>query len=1086
MKTFAPPQKFATSNFGYDAFKELLSQKLISFKSVVCMCMSMTAWVSETNSQNINSSNLGESDVYGMNWFVKVLSGENVINCCEDLVIEFSFLPDENISGPQQAYAELRYFGDPDDLILENCSLVYDPQALLYKVIVDQEFPPWDQLPHDDDYWKASVTQVRSAYTNVVENAIDFSILHGVDDNGQMNGISPMEQLTIYSFGPTFCEGDEFNVQDLIDNGDVFDPELELHTLGIDDYGVFTVEQDLTIGSAFQIREAMVGPGSEIVVKDGATLEILNTDFIACKNKMWKGIHIEKGGHLKMDYCAITGAEYGISFERGAELTLENSIFQNNYVHLRGISDDTYSEDPFADISNTVFHEFSDNQFTSDDNDRYDGIGVFPGTYDGQTTVLGERPFAGLLLGEGEAIINNCGPITLPFESDEEGTFGGGNVFEKMANGILNRRDGGSLTLQGCKFSQLNSTYGVGYSEVGYGVRHDAFISALQIQKTPNWPDNYSSNTNTFEMLDIGVFSSISSILSVEGQEMSDVRRGIESSRTVLALQIEDNEIFSDETAISVSNTNLDRNFPFSSTDFSISNNDIELKEENPDPDGKAGIVLSNVIGAKGSRVNNNSLEVFYGEDGMAILQVENMAIKENTISDDGNVSTFTALHAAGGMNLFISCNQLSSQYTGSTSQSGDTHGLRIGSVVQSVISCNDISNTERGIRVFGNCSGTQIRGNTLDEHLMGVEYGYDDTAPVNYANTGRQEYNGNKWLSTYAPVQGEFGAKHNDLQNYNFSRFIVNDTEGAVFTTVSSPSDFVENRTDQSNFSCASFSSCGTPPGIVGGTTWEALDSFALVHDSIGSDNLLIEQFRDLQWQVYRRMQEGSLNSNGSFNTLASNLGLNSLFQDRESLMDIIRLDTLETTNFGQVDLDTVSQDYLWAVEKEILDWYEQMQNDLDQWSTTGSENIFMDRLSEGLSYTKSLWEGKAAYVDSVTLDECIPYGGQGWYLVNSLRPPMERNLGFDLNCTDYRFTEPQERMTNFEVYPNPNRGMMSIEAPSKVNTNQYRMYNASGQMVQEGTFVNGEAIRLNTEIQAGLYYITVGNAVQKISVVK
>jgi hypothetical protein len=75
---------------------------------------------------------------------------------------------------------------------------------------------------------------------------------------------------------------------------------------------------------------------------------------------------------------------------------------------------------------------------------------------------------------------------------------------------------------------------------------------------------------------------------------------------------------------------------------------------------------------------------------------------------------------------------------------------------------------------------------------------------------------------------------------------------------------------------------------------------------------------------------------------------------------------------------------------------------------------------------------------------------------------------------------------MTNFEVYPNPNRGMMSIEAPSKVNTNQYRMYNASGQMVQEGTFVNGEAIRLNTEIQAGLYYITVGNAVQKISVVK
>ena len=29
MKTFAPPQKFATSNFGYDAFKELLSQDFL-------------------------------------------------------------------------------------------------------------------------------------------------------------------------------------------------------------------------------------------------------------------------------------------------------------------------------------------------------------------------------------------------------------------------------------------------------------------------------------------------------------------------------------------------------------------------------------------------------------------------------------------------------------------------------------------------------------------------------------------------------------------------------------------------------------------------------------------------------------------------------------------------------------------------------------------------------------------------------------------------------------------------------------------------------------------------------------------------
>ena len=38
----------------------------------------------------------------------------------------------------------------------------------------------------------------------------------------------------------------------------------------------------------------------------------------------------------------------------------------------------------------------------------------------------------------------------------------------------------------------------------------------------------------------------------------------------------------------------------------------------------------------------------------------------------------------------------------------------------------------------------------------------------------------------------------------------------------------------------------------------------------------------------------------------------------------------------------------------------------------------------------------------------------------------------------------------------------------------------------VVEGTFTDGESIRLNAEIQAGMYYIIVGEAVQKISVVR
>ena len=122
----------------------------------------------------------------------------------------------------------------------------------------------------------------------------------------------------------------------------------------------------------------------------------------------------------------------------------------------------------------------------------------------------------------------------------------------------------------------------------------------------------------------------------------------------------------------------------------------------------------------------------------------------------------------------------------------------------------------------------------------------------------------------------------------------------------------------------------------------------------------------------------------------------------------------------------------------------------------------------------------------DSVFLDECTPYGGQGWYLVNSLRSPEDRNLGFDLNCTDYRFSEPQERVSSFSVYPNPSNGMLRIEGSSKSTSNRYRIFNASGQVMQEGSFVNGEAIRLDAKMQAGMYYITVGTSVQKFSVIR
>jgi hypothetical protein len=62
----------------------------------------------------------------------------------------------------------------------------------------------------------------------------------------------------------------------------------------------------------------------------------------------------------------------------------------------------------------------------------------------------------------------------------------------------------------------------------------------------------------------------------------------------------------------------------------------------------------------------------------------------------------------------------------------------------------------------------------------------------------------------------------------------------------------------------------------------------------------------------------------------------------------------------------------------------------------------------------------------------------------------------------------------------------MLRIEGSSKSTSNRYRIFNAGGQMMQEGRFVDGEAIRLDAKMQSGIYYITVDEKVQKFSVIR
>ena len=95
--------------------------------------------------------------------------------------------------------------------------------------------------------------------------------------------------------------------------------------------GTFTVDGDLTLDGC----NIYMTNGGTIVVNPNATLTITNSTHIHACSKLWNGILVWNDAEIIVDeQSLIEDAHFAIIFAQGSAYTIDEAVFNKNYVHL--------------------------------------------------------------------------------------------------------------------------------------------------------------------------------------------------------------------------------------------------------------------------------------------------------------------------------------------------------------------------------------------------------------------------------------------------------------------------------------------------------------------------------------------------------------------------------------------------------------------------------------------------------------------------------------------------------------------------------------------------------------------------------
>jgi Secretion system C-terminal sorting domain len=466
---------------------------------------------------------------------------------------------------------------------------------------------------------------------------------------------------------------------------------------------------------------------SKITVPSGVVFNAGASSFQGC-NFLWQGIEVLSGGSIGFQGDSIKDAKYGIQFNQGvATSSVIACAFENNYIGIyRKNSTTTLSGFPVS-ITNNIFYNNSiagslKPEALSTNPNVLDGSGIL-------STVMTTFSFAGIYL---KYTNINIPPIT------------NNRVFNMHSGAILFKCQ--DTRLVDCKFKDIANKYASAAAVAGVGIYNDGFpinnnyvrvsgggtSTASNFDNTDYGIKNINANMSAFKL----VFNN-TNLICISHRAITNLRGSILADSNNFSVFLQ-HGIKANWSGVSLTPSILIRgNSAFQGLASFVNKTCFHIE-------GLPG--LSTITWATGSTIFGNN--IFTGNTpgvatrGVYIKDSRNARVVRNTFTLFA-VNNTTAIDGLNIGNGNISCNQIGGSGNFAI---GTNTGIRINTIANSLIRCNNLDRLGTCISILGTASTpTALVANAMTNAVRGI-------VVATASNIGNQILNGNEWIGTGAP----------------------------------------------------------------------------------------------------------------------------------------------------------------------------------------------------------------------------------------------------------------------------------------------------------------------------------------------
>lgn len=454
-------------------------------------------------------------------------------------------------------------------------------------------------------------------------------------------------------------------------------------------FGCYNICGTLDVNQNFNISIATLnmGPGSKIIVRSGATLNIALSDLQGC-NSMWQGIILEQGAHISLVLATISDAEYAVDCLGNVAFDYcIGSIFRNNYVGIHA---------PAGGFKNIASPIFSGNLF-----DFYAWKPFFPG----QSPLPQTRTFAGIEINNALMLLTS-----------------GTNNFLNLQNGIVCRS--GGIVAEDCIMTNMipespfqgdQHCYPSFTNADGFGLYSNfAFIRA-----------NNNIISNAF-----GGIVNVRSFTSCYDNNISNIKYGIYSLNAIFGPVTATNNIINQFVHYGIRVISPTIGIRPVITDNQITA--VGTGEAGANDCAGVCIDLEDVQSDGIGQIENNNPLLAPFALGIRMSNCSNIGVQSNFIQNSVEGIVNQTCRRCGiysnecqGLNLMESIRSFSQNSSTSITYC-----------------CNTSNNSGFGFDFSGQNNPTPLFGNNIHSHITGLQI--DESAVI-----GDQFDRGNRWLNT-------------------------------------------------------------------------------------------------------------------------------------------------------------------------------------------------------------------------------------------------------------------------------------------------------------------------------------------------